>query len=107
MPSFTVGQTHLTTDGVLTVDGLQPGVYRFRLEVEDNSRNLSLPMEVTVTVPRPPPPPPPPPPVTGTIGNIGTIGTIGGIGGIRTPIRRIPVDEPIIRKPINPRIFEQ
>src|SRR5688500_11374470 len=105
MPSFTVGQTHLSDVGVLTVDGLQPGVYRFRLEVEDNSGNLSLPVEVTVTVPRPPPPPPPPPP-RGT--TTGTIGTFGGIGGIRIPTRRVvEADEPIVRKPINPRIFEQ
>jgi hypothetical protein len=95
MASFTVGQTHLSTDGVLAVDGLQPGIYRFRLEVEDSSGNLSAPVEVAVTVPRPAPPP-------------RETGTVGTVGGIRPPILRVPVEaEPIFRKPINPRIFER
>jgi hypothetical protein len=68
MPSFFVGQTHVTSTPLLGVDPIaQPGRYRFRLEVEDQSGNVSAPAEVVVTVFRPAPPPPPPvtrPPIT-------------------------------------------
>ena len=64
MPAFSVGQTHVTTEPWVDVDGLQAGTYRFRLEVEDAAGLLSMPSEITVVVTAPPPPPPPPPPVT-------------------------------------------
>ena len=100
MPTFSVGQTHVTGAPLFGVDPVaQPGRYRFRLEVEDQSGNVSAPAEVVVTVFRPaPPPPPPPPPVT------------------KPPITRQPIDIedridridriPIFKRPIG-RVVDQ
>ena len=93
MPSFFVGQTHVTSAPLFGVDPVaQPGRYRFRLEVEDQSGNVSAPAEVVVPVFRPAPPPPPPPvtrpPVTRQPIDIGPTDRIDRID--RIPIFKRP-----------------
>lgn len=93
MPSFFVGQTHVTSAPLFGVDPVaQPGRYRFRLEVEDQSGNVSAPAEVVVTVFRPAPPPPPPvtrPPVTRVPIDVDPIDRIDRIPVFKRPIGRV------------------
>ena len=61
MAAFAPGQTHVTRDPFIQVDGLPAGVYRFRLEAVDQAGNVSAPAELTVTVVAPAPTPTPTP----------------------------------------------
>ena len=55
MPVFARGVPIASADPLIVVEGLAPGTHRFRLEVEDDSGNRSLPDEETVVVRSPPP----------------------------------------------------
>ena len=58
---FTPGKSVETRETEITVaGGLQPGIYTFRLVVEDNSGNQSTPALLNVTISAPPTPPVPP-----------------------------------------------
>ena len=50
MPVFTPNQPIITEDGLIKVEDLPPGKYRFQLVVEDNDGLLSAPVQATVAV---------------------------------------------------------
>lgn len=50
MPVLTPGTPFVSADPVITVEGLEPGTHRFRLEVEDDAGNRSARDERTVVV---------------------------------------------------------
>jgi hypothetical protein len=53
MVSFARKRKYETRESVLRVDGdLEPGTYRFRLQVSDESGNLSKPAELKVEIVR-------------------------------------------------------